>query len=118
LTGEEGADEGGTEGGSASAATRATIAQWLGQQGIDGVVWTALPPRTPEGEMAWPTTEELLAHLQPLEGRARARAEEYVRRAPPTIRSARRRRFEAELGWTPSEEAPNAPTPGREAPPH
>ncbi|MCR9094313.1 MAG: hypothetical protein NXI30_08855 [bacterium] len=104
--------------GEASEATRDAVSAWLPGSGYDGVVWTALPSRCPDGRFAAPRTGELVDHLRALEGEARARAEEYIRRAPPTVRTERRARFEAELGWTASEAPPNPPTPGvPEAPP-
>ena len=105
--------------GEASAATRQAIAAWLPESGFDAVVWTALPSRCPDGRFAEPSTDELVAHLRGLEGEARERAEEYIRRAPATVRTARRARFEAELGWAASDAAPNPATPGvPEAPPN
>lgn len=80
---------------------RETIATWLGEGDFDAVVWTALPARTPDGRFAEPTLEALIAHLESLRGSARARAEEYIRRAPATTRTLRRDRFEAAFGWTP-----------------
>jgi len=103
-----------SEGGLASSLTRGVIARWLDERSVDGVVWTALPARTPQGDHAWPTTHALLAHLRGLAGPDRDRAEEYIRRAPLTIDSERRRRFTAEFGWTPSTVPPNEATPGRE----
>ncbi len=117
----EGADfegvGGARAGGLAEPATRATFATWLDAMRVDAVVWTALPARTPDDRFEWPSTAALVAHLRRLEGEALARAEEYIRRAPRTIASARRRIFESEFGWTPSEAPPNAPTPGREKEP-
>lgn len=105
--------------GDASEATRDAISVWLPGSGFDGVVWTALPSRCPDGRFADPRTGELVDHLHALEGEARARAEEYIRRAPHTVRTERRAHFEAELGWTPTVAPPNAPTPGvPEAPPN
>ena len=95
--------------GDASGATRETIADWLAGAGL---VWTALPSRCPDGRFADPTTDELLAHLRALEGGARARAKEYIRRAPSTVRTERRACFEAELGWVASTLPPNPATPG------
>ena len=104
--------------GDASEATRDAVSAWLPGSGYDGVVWTALPSRCPDGRFADPRTGELVDHLHALEGEARARAEEYIRRAPHTVRTERRAHFEAELGWTASEAPPNPPTPGvPEAPP-
>lgn len=105
--------------GEASGATREAIADWLAGAGFDAVVWTALPSRRPDGRFADPTTDELLSHLRALEGGARARAEEYIRRAPSTVRTERRACFEAELGWVASTLPPNPATPGvPEAPPN
>lgn len=104
-------------GGFAEDATRSVCSDWLVATDVDAVVWTALPARTPDERLAWPTTDALVDHLRGLEGEARTRAEEYIRRAPRTVASARRRRFEAELGWRPSVAPPNAPTPGREEEP-
>lgn len=105
--------------GDASEATRATLAAWLPGSGFDAVVWTALPFRRPDGRFDRPSGDELAAHLHRLEGEARERAEEYIRRAPSTVRTARRTRFEKELGWSPSDVAPNPATPGvPEAPPN
>ena len=47
---------------------------------------------------------ELDDHLQALRGDALSRAEEYVRRAPPAVRTPYRAHFEAELGWSASDE--------------
>lgn len=79
---------------------RAAIADWLGQQPLDAVLWTALPARGPDGLFERPAVEALLAHLASLEGAARARAEQYIRRAPAPLRTPNRLRFEAELGWS------------------
>ena len=114
---EIGGEGGARAGGLADPSTRATFAEWLVSKDVDAVVWTALPARTPDERFAWPTTEALVAHVRGLEGEARARAEEYIRRAPTTIDSRRRRLFESEFGWTPSDAPPNAPTPGREKEP-
>jgi hypothetical protein len=74
---------------------------WLETHRLDAVVWTALPSRTPTGELVVPRIEELLAHLAGLGSADRARAEQYVRRAPRSVRTPHRARFESELGWLP-----------------
>lgn len=88
--------------GEADSATRASVAAWLSERPVDAVVWTALPPRDPAGFVARPSFEQLLEHLESLEGEARVRAEEYIRRTPTRVRTAHRRRFEEVLGWAPS----------------
>ncbi len=77
-----------------------TIRDWLAERPFDAIVWTALPPRDPTGRFGWPTDAELLAHLAGLEGSARDRAEQYIRRAPAQTSTVRRSRFERALGWT------------------
>ncbi|HKK50542.1 MAG TPA: hypothetical protein VKA74_03105 [Myxococcota bacterium] len=75
----------------------AAIAGWLDARPLDAVLWTALPTRGPDGEAVRPSFERLLAHLERLEGTARARAEEYIRRTPGPVRTPHRARFEAAL---------------------
>lgn len=80
-----------------------TLNQWAQSCGIDGVVWTALPPKLngqPDGYRA--TADEVTAYLTGLEGRTRELAEQYVRNAPRQIDTPIRRRIEAELHWSPS----------------
>jgi len=98
--------------GEADSATRASVSAWLEEQALDAVVWTALPPRGPAGEDARPNFEQLLEHLESLEGEARTRAEEYIRRTPSRVRTEHRRRFEEILGWAPRPDDQRA-VPGR-----
>lgn len=98
--------------GEADRRTRERMRVFLAQEGLEAVVWTALPRRGSDGRFEAPTTEALLDHLHALDGPARVRAEEYVRRAPAAVDTVRRRAFEASLGWTPSRLPPNEPMPG------
>ena len=109
--GAEGVD--GVSRGTASEATRSVMRAFLRDQGLAGVVWTALPSRTPAGAFARPSLEALLDHLRSLEGEALRRAEEYIRRAPSVVVTRNRARFAAELGWTPLALPPNPGTPGQ-----
>jgi hypothetical protein len=88
--------------GHASPLVRGRIVDWLARQSLDAVVWTALPSRRPDGVETRPGVEELLTHLNSLSGEARARAEEYIRRAPHSLRTLHRARFEEDLGWVPT----------------
>ena len=72
---------------------------WLEERSLDAVVWTALPSRMPEGQLETPSVEVLLEHLRSLSGDALERAEQYVRRAPVSVRTPYRARIEADLGW-------------------
>ena len=77
-----------------------SVAAWAEQrEGIDAVVWTALGPRFAETDGRIPAGEEAVDYLKSLKGQAKARAEEYVRRAPKQIRTPYRKLFESELGW-------------------
>ena len=87
--------------GDVDPAIRRAIATWLGNQALDAVVWTALPSRGPRGEAERPAFDCLLSHLKSLKGAARARAEEYIRRTPGSVRTRHRMRFEEILGWIP-----------------
>lgn len=80
---------------------RAEIAAWLAAKRLDAVVWTALPARRPDGRLQRPEWSELVDHLERLEGTARERAEQYIRRAPEPLRTPNRLRFEAIFGWSP-----------------
>lgn len=79
------------------------IADWARQRDIDGVVWTALPPKFYDDTNRKPSLDEAIAHLSALSGDQRAKAERYIRCAPQQIRTAYRERFESELGWLPHE---------------
>ena len=84
----------------ADAVGRDAVARWATERGIDGVVWTALPPRFEREDGRVPRLREVLDHLAGLRGAARVRAERYVRRAPRQIRTPYRRAIERRLGWT------------------
>ena len=74
------------------------IGEWAARHDLDGVVWTALPPKWNGQSGAVPTIEQVLEFLR---GRdVGSRAERYIRKAPPQIRTAYRARIEKELGWT------------------
>jgi hypothetical protein len=92
---------GGAGGGECEPVVRARIAEWLAASSFDAVVWTALPPRTPAGDLELPSLEVLIEHLRSLEGSALERAEQYIRRAPAKVRTPHRARFEAVFGWSP-----------------
>lgn len=79
------------------------IGSWAAQHNLDGVVWTALPPKWNDQSGVVPTIEQVLEHLRGLPAESKADAERYVRRTPPQVRTAYRARIEVELGWTHSE---------------
>ena len=77
------------------------LGAWATGRNINYVIWTALGPRFRGKRGLRPTEDEAIDHLRSLPDHDRAKAEEYVRRAPRRIRTAYRRRFEGCLGWTP-----------------
>lgn len=83
--------------GSPTRADFPEISNWATRLDLDAVVWTGLPiepdPRRDESAS--------VTYLDGLKGTERARAEEYVRKAPRQIDTPYRRRFEKDLGWTP-----------------
>ncbi len=89
-------EPGGTEEGS----VLSSIKHWAIDRGLEGVVWTALGPKRPNGKNGLASDDELLAYLKTLvaEGRSSA-AREYFKKAPPQIETPLRQRIRAELGW-------------------
>ncbi|MGI4777874.1 MAG: hypothetical protein ACRYGA_07090 [Janthinobacterium lividum] len=77
------------------------IDEWRTDNGLDAVVWTALPPRHAGEEGRTPTTDEAVDYLDGLTGDTRDHAEDYVRRIPPSLTTACRTAIERRLGWTP-----------------
>ena len=71
---------------------------WARKRHVDAVIWTNLPRRF--GTQTTPASaNQVIAHIKKLEGKAREKAAEYVRRAPSQIDTANRRAIAAALGW-------------------
>jgi hypothetical protein len=96
-------DDRSLDAGDVDLVVREMIAAWLVDQPLDAVVWTALPSRGPDGDLERPQFDRVLSHLKSLEGAARARAEEYIRRTPRLVRTHHRMCFEEILGWVPTD---------------
>ena len=77
------------------------LGDWATGRNINHVIWTALEPQFAGKRGVRPTEDQAVDHLRCLTGHVRVRAEKYVRRAPPQIRTAYRARFENCLGWSP-----------------
>ena len=74
---------------------------WASGRNIQHVVWTKLQPKFCGLPVA-PTADQAVAFLRRLSDERKASAaEKYVRRAPPQIDTAYRRRIVRYLGWTP-----------------
>jgi hypothetical protein len=74
------------------------MAAWANAKKLDGVVWTILPPRFKKIERV-PMLPEVVDHLRGLSGSELQEARDYVRNAPPQIRTNYRAAIERELGW-------------------
>jgi len=81
----------------------ARIAAWAVERGLNGVVWTALPPKSPGGASTLPSADEAVAYLRGLQGDRAGHARRYVQQVPAEIRTPYRRVIEERLGWTPEE---------------
>ncbi|KIQ21944.1 hypothetical protein RT97_27110 [Variovorax paradoxus] len=76
------------------------IAAWAQERGLAGVVWTGLSCGFKISPGVMPRAEEIVAHLNELDGAERIAAEEYVRRAPSQIDTEYRKLIASELDWT------------------
>ena len=86
--------------GDANPAGISELDLWANARGIESVVWTALPPKFDGADGAGPTIDQAVSYLGGLTGPARDLAEQYIRRTPPQVDTAYRRRIEAVLGWS------------------
>lgn len=79
------------------------IAEWAQTNEYDAVVWTALRPKFRGSfDEAPKDAEDVLDYLRGLSDETSARASEYVRKAPPEVRTAYRAVIESALGWLPT----------------
>lgn len=79
---------------------RQTIIEWAAEKGLDGVVWTALPPKFDGQNHVIPDGDQVIAYLESLEGPVLRDAKEYIQRAPSNIRTEYRHLIEYKLDWT------------------
>lgn len=81
------------------------IAAWAGEQELDAVVWTALPPRSGGLNQRMPSVEEALDYLRKLDLERQAHARDYIRRTPVAIDTEYRRVIAHTFNWQPAPEA-------------
>ncbi len=67
---------------------------------LGGAIWTSLGPKFGGEDGIRPTVDQVLSHLNSLDGEPRRNAERYVRNAPKQIDTPYRRKIESHLGWT------------------
>ncbi len=78
------------------------LADWANLKGMSHVIWTALPPKFGGTDGIIPSADQVVTYLRGLNGNARVKSEEYIRRAPRQVKTAYRDKIEIELGWTPT----------------
>ena len=72
---------------------------WARSIGADAVIWTALPPKFSGKNHVVPSLSQAMEYLNSLNEEAMGLAEDYIRKAPPQIRTPYRNAFEVEFGW-------------------
>ncbi|WP_130587180.1 hypothetical protein [Qipengyuania flava] len=78
------------------------VGDWASQRGIEAVIWTALKPGLEKDSRGVvPSLSDVLGYLHGTSSAVRARAEEYIRRAPAQIVTEYRAAIEQEFGWAP-----------------
>lgn len=63
------------------------IGEWARAKDLDGVVWTALPPKWGEENGRIPTVVEVMEYLSALTNETAQEPFKYIRNAPPQIRT-------------------------------
>ena len=76
-----------------------TLAKWAKTKGVKSVIWTALPPKFKGEDHRSPTLAEAIQYLTNLESSQKAKAKEYVQRAPTQVMTPYRIEIERCLGW-------------------
>ena len=71
--------------------TVGVLGKWAADRGLDGVIWTALPPRFDGTEGLIPSLDDVLTYLIELDGATLEHAKDYMERVPEQIDTAYRR---------------------------
>jgi len=88
------------EADSHNASIVSAISDWAMRYELDGVVWTALGPKKPNGENGLATGDEFIDFLRGLAANGKdAAAREYIEKAPVQIYTPIRKSVVDELGW-------------------
>lgn len=75
------------------------LVQWAGEQGIEALIWTALPPRFDAVEGRVPSAMAAVDYLGTLEGETLEHARTYMEAVPAQIATTYRRVIGQQLGW-------------------
>lgn len=76
------------------------ISVWATNHALDGVVWTALGPKMPDGNNGLASNDEYIGYLNSLVANERDQAaREYIENAPVQIDTPMRRRIRETFGW-------------------
>lgn len=76
------------------------IGPWAEAQGVDAVVWTAIPPKWDDENGRIPSEDEVVTHLSRLSGAARDEPYKYIRQAPGQIQTPYRQALSIVVGDT------------------
>jgi hypothetical protein len=76
------------------------VASWLAGHRLDAAIWTGLPSNFEERTGDPLGLDAAVRYLERLSRDTRLAAEQYVRRAPPQVRTEIRQGLEQRLGWT------------------
>ena len=88
----------GNEARSCDAAALAAIRAWAEERDVQGVVWTDLRGNFAEKTGERFSVESAIRYLMSLKGEARAKAFQYIRCAPPFVRTPLRDAFDRKIG--------------------
>jgi hypothetical protein len=73
------------------------IRQWAEENELDAIIWTDLPSNFKKETGMDFTEDNVIIYLRSLEGESLEKAEEYVRKTPPQVKTTIRGRIEREL---------------------
>lgn len=76
------------------------ISVWATNHALDGVVWTALGPKMPDGRNGLASNDELIDYITLLIANGKGQtAREYIEKAPTQIDTPMRSRIRETFGW-------------------
>lgn len=76
------------------------LVRWANEQGIEALIWTALPPRFDNVEGRIPSAMATVRYLSSLEGETLEHARTYMESVPAQIATTYRQIIGQQLGWS------------------